>query len=156
MDSKDSPGDRSSLQAEAGRLADAARERASGAFEEVKLASNQIVDKVRELIEDANVKRVIIKREGKVLLEIPLTVGVGAGAAALLMNPAIAAVGALAALVSDVTLLVEREDGTPVVGDASGSDAASSSSKKETSSGDDAPAADTDDKTVGRPPASGS
>ena len=97
------------LQSEAKRLADAARGRATDAVEELKLASNQIVDKVREAIEDANVKRITIKREGKTLLEIPLTVGVGAGAAALLMSPAIAAVGALAALVSDVTLVVERE-----------------------------------------------
>ena len=98
-----------SLQSEAKRLAEAARGRASEAVEELKLASNQIVDKVREAIEDANVKRVTIKREGKTLMEIPLTVGVGAGAAALLMSPAIAAVGALAALVSDVTVVIERE-----------------------------------------------
>ena len=100
---------RPSFQDEAARLADAARDRAADAVEEVKLASNQIVDKVRELIEDANVKRVTIQREGKVLLEIPLTVGVGAGAAALLLNPVLSAVGALAALVSDVTLVVERD-----------------------------------------------
>ena len=101
--------DRPSFQEEAARLADAARDRAQDAAEEVKLASNQIVDKVRELIEDANVKRVTIQREGKVLLEIPLTVGVGAGAAALLLNPVLSAVGALAALVSDVTLVIERD-----------------------------------------------
>ena len=99
---------RPSFQDEAARLADAARDRAADAVEEVKLASNQIVDRVRELIEDANVKRVTIQREGKVLLEIPLTVGVGAGAAALLLNPVLSAVGALAALVSDVTLVIER------------------------------------------------
>ena len=123
-----------SLQSEAKRLAGAAKERAADAVEELKVASNQIVDKVREAIEDANVQRITIKREGKTLLEIPLTVGVGAGAAALLMNPAIAAVGALAALVSDVTLVVERtEEGTahdavanvndPVASDKAGDDA---------------------------------
>ena len=84
------------------------------------MASNQIVDQVREAIEDANVKRVTIKREGKTLLEIPLTVGVGAGAAALLMSPAIAAVGALAALVSDVTLVVERDAPEAAASGASG------------------------------------
>lgn len=107
----DAPKPDPSLQSEAKRLADAARDRASDAVEELKLASNQVVDKVREAIEDANVKRVTIQRDGKTLLEIPLTVGVGAGAAALLMSPALAAVGALAALVSDVTVMIEREDG---------------------------------------------
>ena len=103
------------LQSEAQRLADAARHRASEAVEELKVASNQIVDKVREAIEDANVKRVTIQRQGKVLLEIPLTVGVGAGAAAVLLNPVLSAVGALAALVSDVTLVIERVDGAEAV-----------------------------------------
>ena len=133
-----------SLQSEAKRLADAAKERASDAVEELKVASNQIVDKVREAIEDANVKRVTIKREGKTLLEIPLTVGVGAGAAALLMSPAIAAVGALAALVSDVTVVIEREDaGAEAVANANDPVASAQA-------GDDAD----DSKTVGKPPSS--
>ena len=123
-----------SLQSEAQRLADAARHRASEAVEELKVTSNQIVDKVREAIEDANVKRVTIQRQGKVLLEIPLTVGVGAGAAAVLFNPVLSAVGALAALVSDVTLVVERVDGAEAVANVNEPDA-----------GDDA------DKTVGKP-----
>lgn len=98
------------LQSEAQRLAEAAKGRASHVMEEFKVASNQVVDKVRELVEDANVKRVSIQRDGKTLFEIPLTVGVGAGAAALLATPVLAAVGALAALVNDVTLVVERTD----------------------------------------------
>ena len=97
-----------SLQSEAQRLADAAKDRAGEAFTELKVTSNQVVDKIRELIEDANVQRVTIQREGKTLFEIPLTVGVGAGAAALLATPVLAAVGALAALVNDVTLVIER------------------------------------------------
>lgn len=141
MDTSDPNGaDRPSLQSEAQRLAEAARGRAAGALDEFKLASNQVVDKVRELIEDANVKRVIIKREDKVLLEIPLTVGVGAGAAALLMNPVLSAVGALAALVSDVTLVVERTGET-----ASGSETVSNANALPSSTEAD------DEKTVGRP-----
>ncbi len=129
-----------SLQSEAKRLADAARDRATDAVEEIKLASNQVVDKVREAIEDANVKRVTIKREGKTLLEIPLTVGVGAGAAALLMSPAIAAVGALAALVSDVTVVIERDTAAEAVANANDPVAT------DQAGGDDA-------KTVGKPSA---
>ena len=64
------------IKAEAQRLADVARARADEAVEELKVASNQVVDKVRELIEDANVKRITIQRQGKIMLEIPLTVGV--------------------------------------------------------------------------------
>lgn len=130
------------LKSEAERLAAAARHRASEAAEELKLASNQVVDKVRELIEDANVKRVTIKHKEKVLLEIPLTVGVGAGAAAVLMSPAIAAVGALAALVSDVTLVIERTDG------AEGEAVANANAPAAGSADDDAAG-----KTVGKPPA---
>lgn len=99
-----------SLQSEASRLADAARDRAEDAIEEIKMASNQVVDKVRELIEEGNVRRISLRKGERVLFEIPLTVGVGAGAAALLYSPALAAVGALAALVTDVTLVVERAD----------------------------------------------
>lgn len=129
------------LQSEAQRLADAARHRATEAVEELKVASNQVVDKVREYIEDANVKRVTIKRQGKVLLEIPLTVGVGAGAAALLLNPVLSAVGALAALVSDVTLVVERVE-DPAAETVANANAPAASDD----AGDDAA-----DKTVGKP-----
>ena len=106
--SSDSP-NRPSFQDEATRLAGAARERASDAVEEIKLASNQLVDKVRELIEEGNVRRVAIRKGERTLLEIPLTVGLGAGAGALLFSAPLAALGALAALVSDVTLVVERD-----------------------------------------------
>ncbi len=132
------------LQSEAQRLAGAARARASDAAEELKVASNQVVDKVRELIEDANVKRVTIQREGKVLLEIPLTVGVGAGAAALLLNPVLSAVGALAALVSDITLVIERTDDAPAASPPPASADAATASPDD----DDAPASA--DKTVGK------
>ena len=137
------------LKSEAERLATAARHRASEAAEELKVASNEIVDKVRELIEDANVKRVTIKHKQKVLLEIPLTVGVGAGAAAVLMNPAIAAVGALAALVSDVTLVIERTDAAEHEAEA-GREAVANANEPAASPEDTGGDAD---KTVGKPPA---
>lgn len=79
-------------------------------IQEVKLAGNQLVDKVREVIEDGNARRVIIRKDDRTLLEIPLTVGVGAGAAAVLISPMLAAVGALAALVTDITLVVEHDE----------------------------------------------
>src|SRR5690554_7155 len=87
-----------------------AKKKAIETIEEIKLAGNQLVDRVRDLIEEGNVRHVKIKKDGKVLLELPLTVGVGAGAAAVLLTPVLAAVGALAALVTDITLVVERDE----------------------------------------------
>jgi len=137
------------LQSEAQRLANAARGRAVDAVEELKVASNQVVDKVRELIEDANVKRVSIQREGKTLLEIPLTVGVGASAAALLLNPAIAAVGALAALVSDVTLVVERTDAADTEAEVAREAIANANHPEASPDLDDATDEGDADKTIG-------
>lgn len=171
-------GDRPSLQSEAQRLAEAARERAADAFEEIKLASNQVVDKVRELIEEGNVRRISLRKGEKTIFEIPLTVGAGAAAAALLYNPLIAGVGAVAALVSDITLVVERdEDAERTPGAAEGAaknagsqDAGSASSGSSSGSGDTASgsassgskssdsaaqasdSAEAGSKTVGKPP----
>ncbi|MEO0742110.1 MAG: DUF4342 domain-containing protein [Bacteroidota bacterium] len=78
-------------------------------LQEVKVAGSQLVDKVRDLIEEGNVRRIAIKKDERTLLEIPLTVGVGAGAAAVLLTPMLAALGAIAALVTDITLVVERD-----------------------------------------------
>jgi hypothetical protein len=98
------------LRREAAKAADAARTAASGAINEVKVAGSQLVDRVRDLIEEGNVRRIVIRRGDKTLLEIPLTVGVGAGAAAVLESPVLAALGAFAALVSEITIAVERDD----------------------------------------------
>lgn len=88
---------------------DRPQKKADKAIHEMKLAGNQIVDKVREIIEQGNARRITIRQKDRVLLEIPLTVGVGAGAAAVLLSPVLAAIGALAALATDVTLIVERD-----------------------------------------------
>ena len=132
-----------SLQSEATRLADAARDRAADAFEDVKVASGHVVDKVRDLIEEGNVRRISLRKGERVLFEIPLTVGVGAGAAALLTSPLLAAVGAVAALGSDITISVERDD----AGDApdaapDSASAGTSSAGSSASGGSDAPAAE--------------
>ncbi|MEM8559346.1 MAG: DUF4342 domain-containing protein [Bacteroidota bacterium] len=79
-------------------------------LQEIKVAGSQLVDKVRDLIEEGNVRRIAIKKDERTLLEIPLTVGVGAGAAAVLLTPMLAALGAIAALVTDITLVIERDE----------------------------------------------
>ena len=129
---------------EASRLADTAKDRAADAVEEIKVASNQLVDKVRELIEEGNVRRISIRKGEKTLFEIPLTVGAGFGAAAILLNPMLAAVGAAAALVADVTLEVEREPGAEHVQNVNLPEAS------ESHDDEDAPPG-TAPKTMGRP-----
>lgn len=78
--------------------------------QEFEVNGDQVVAKVRELINEGNVRRLIIKNEdGRTLLEVPLTIGV-IGAALL---PVFAAIGALAALATRCTIVVERSVDEP-------------------------------------------
>ncbi len=79
-------------------------------FEEVRVKGSQLIDKVREIIDEGSAKRLIIKKDERVLMELPLSFGVGGAAAAVLLAPSLAAVGAIAALVTDVSILIERKD----------------------------------------------
>ncbi|GAB4576171.1 MAG: hypothetical protein Kow0077_31290 [Anaerolineae bacterium] len=82
--------------------------------EELTVAGNQLVREVERLINEGNVRRLIIKQDDRVLLEVSLTLGVvGAGALAIFAPvPAVllAAVAALAAAVSKVTIEIERSE----------------------------------------------
>ncbi len=73
--------------------------------EEFKVKGDEIVAKVKELVREGNIRRITIKNaEGHPVLEIPLTFGV-VGA---LLAPTLAAVGAVAALVTDCTISIDR------------------------------------------------
>ncbi len=74
----------------------------------IKVKSNRLVDKVREIIEEGNARRIIIRKEGRTVMEFPLSVGVGGATAAIVLAPTLAAVGAFAALVSEVEIVIER------------------------------------------------
>ena len=75
--------------------------------EEFKISGNEILNKIKELIHEGNIRRIILKDEsGKTFLEIPLTVGL-VGAA---LAPILAAIGAAAALVTKMTIVVEKVD----------------------------------------------
>ncbi len=79
--------------------------------EELKINGNDLVDKVKELIHEGNIRRIIIKNEeGRILVEVPLTVGVVGGVIGAAVFPVIAAVGAIGALVAHLTIIVERTD----------------------------------------------
>lgn len=69
---------------------------------------SQLVEKVRQLIHQGNIRRVRILHKGRVLIDIPLTIGVPVSAAAILAAPALAALGAIAAMVTECTIEVER------------------------------------------------
>ena len=74
--------------------------------EEFKVRGHEVLEKIKELIKEGNVRRIIIKDEkGKPLMEIPVTFAV-VGA---VFAPVLAAVGALAALIGKCTLAVERK-----------------------------------------------
>ena len=75
--------------------------------EEFRVVGEELLTKIKNLIKEGNIRRVIIKdKEGKVLFEIPLTFGV-VGA---LIAPQLAAIGAIAALLTEATIVVEKNE----------------------------------------------
>ncbi|MFE4105357.1 DUF4342 domain-containing protein [Almyronema epifaneia] len=79
--------------------------------EEFSISGDTLVAKVKELIHEGNIRRIIIKNdEGRVLIEIPLTVGVVGGVVSAAVFPVIAAVGVIGAMVAHLTLVIERRE----------------------------------------------
>lgn len=75
--------------------------------EEFKVNGEDLLKKVKEIIAEGNARRITVKnKEGKSIVELPLTIGVVGAAVA----PLLAAVGAIAALVTECTIVVEREE----------------------------------------------
>lgn len=80
-------------------------------MEEIKVTGAKLMSKLKELIKEGNVRRIVLRNpQGRVLLDMPLNAGI-AGAALL---PFWAAVGAVAVLATDYSILVERDPGTSV------------------------------------------
>jgi hypothetical protein len=91
-------------------------------FEEVKVLGNELADKVKTLIHEGNVRRIIIKNEqGHTFVEIPVSVA----AVGAVFAPVLAAVGTLAAMAAKFTIVVEkaREEETPASGAGAGTPA---------------------------------
>jgi len=75
-------------------------------YEEFKIKGEELLAKVKQIISEGNARRVIIKdKEDKTIVEIPLTIGV----MGIVLAPILAAVGAIAALVTECTVLVEQK-----------------------------------------------
>ena len=83
--------------------------------QEIKVTGNHLVEKVREIIKEGQATRRTIKKGDHVYMEIPMSVGLGGAMAAIWLAPAIAAVGAIAALVADVELVIQRDDTVDVI-----------------------------------------
>lgn len=75
--------------------------------EEFRVEGEKIISKIKELLHEGNIRKVIIKdKDGKVLMEIPVTIGV----VGVLIAPQLAALGAIAALLTEATIVVEKTE----------------------------------------------
>ena len=76
--------------------------------EKFTVSGNQLIDKIKQLIHEGNIRKVRIIHKGKTVFEIPLSVGAPATVAMILVAPVLAALGAFAALVTECTIEVEK------------------------------------------------
>lgn len=75
--------------------------------EEFQVDGEKIISKIKELLHEGNIRRVMIKdKDGKTLMEIPVTIGV----VGVLLAPQLAALGAIAALLTEATVVVEKSE----------------------------------------------
>ena len=82
-------------------------ENQKGRYEEFRVDGEGLIAKIKEILHEGNVRRIIIKDEkGNTYIEIPLTVGV----VGVILLPVWAAIGAIAALAANFTILVERSN----------------------------------------------
>ena len=78
------------------------------ANEKFTVSGDKLVEKIKQLIHEGNIRRVRVLHEGKTVLEIPLSVGAPAAAIGIMVAPVLAALGAFAALVTECTIEVEK------------------------------------------------
>jgi hypothetical protein len=76
--------------------------------ERFTVSGSQLLEKVKQLIREGNIRRVRLVHEGRTIIEIPLTVGAPVVVAGILIAPLLAAIGAFAALVTECTIEVEK------------------------------------------------
>lgn len=82
--------------------------------EEFRVDGDKVVAKIKELLNEGNVRRITLKTEdGKTLIEVPLAVGVIGVGLGVVLAPVWAAIGAIAALVARLSIIVERVDDKP-------------------------------------------
>jgi len=75
--------------------------------EEFRVEGEKLIAKIKELVHEGNIRRISIKdKEGKTVMEIPVTIGV----VGILLAPQLAAIGAIAALLTEATVVVEKAE----------------------------------------------
>jgi hypothetical protein len=86
-------------------------DKAKGPVEKVEVAGHQLVERVKELAQESSVRRMrIVADDGDVFLQTPLSIGLAVGGVVVLAAPWLAILGAIAALVTKVTIEVERTE----------------------------------------------
>ena len=79
--------------------------------EKFTVAGGQVLEKVKQLIREGNVRRVRLLHNERTIIEIPLSLGAPAAAITIMAAPLLAAIGAFAALATECTIEVEKVDG---------------------------------------------
>ncbi|OGO06196.1 MAG: hypothetical protein A2Y73_01020 [Chloroflexi bacterium RBG_13_56_8] len=72
--------------------------------EEFELSGSELVDKVKQLLHEGNIRRIVIRQDSQTVMELPLTVA----AVGVILAPVLAAIGAFAALATNCSIVVER------------------------------------------------
>ena len=76
--------------------------------EKFTVSGSQLVEKVKQLIHEGNIRKVRLLHEGRTVIELPLSIGAPAAALGIMAAPVLAAIGAFAAMVTECTIEVER------------------------------------------------
>jgi hypothetical protein len=76
--------------------------------EKFTVSGSEVVEKIKQLIHEGNIRKVRVIHQGRTVLEIPLSLGAPAAAIGILAAPLLAALGAFAALVTECTIEVEK------------------------------------------------
>ncbi len=76
--------------------------------EKFRVSGSEIVEKVKQLIHEGNIRKVRLVHEDRTIIEIPLSIGAPVAALGIMAAPVLAAVGAFAALVTECTIEVEK------------------------------------------------
>lgn len=78
-------------------------------IEEIEIAGDQLVAQVKELINEGNVRRLIIRKsDGEILIEVPLSAGLAVGGVTTILAPVLVALGAMAGLIASFKVEVVR------------------------------------------------
>jgi hypothetical protein len=76
--------------------------------EKYTIDGSQVLEKIKQLLREGNIRRVRLIHEGKTIIDVPLSIGASAAVVGIIAAPALAAIGAAAALLTECTLEVEK------------------------------------------------